>query len=58
MKCPKCGIDAMITDKKLGFEGDDDPEKQTKAFYTFTYGCRNQACSEYGKEIDKTKVYL
>lgn len=58
MRCKECGIDAMIAGKKLCFEGDESPDTGTRAFYELTYQCRNPQCPEFGKVLEKTKVYL
>lgn len=58
MKCKECGLDAIITNKKLCFEGDESPDTGTRAFYELTYQCRNPQCPEFWKVLEKAKVYL
>jgi len=58
MKCSKCGLDGIISSKKLRFEGDSDEDTQTKAFYEMTFTCRNPNCTEFQKEIGKTEVQM
>lgn len=58
MKCSKCGLDGIISSKKLRFEGDSDKDIQTKAFYDMTFTCRNPNCTEFQKEIGKMEVQI
>ncbi|MEA5058261.1 MAG: hypothetical protein VB047_12000 [Anaerotignum propionicum] len=58
MKCSNCGLDGMISAKKLRFEGDKDPNTPTKAFYDMTFTCRNPNCTEFHKEIGTLAVPL
>ena len=56
MQCKGCGLEAMIADKKLCFEGDESPDTGTRAFYELTYKCRNPQCPEFGKVLETAKV--
>lgn len=58
MECKDCGMDGFIDRKVLGFEGDESPDTETKAFYQLTYICRNRQCKSFGKNIGEEKVYL
>ncbi|MCI5678716.1 MAG: hypothetical protein MR278_01835 [Bacteroidales bacterium] len=58
MKCDKCGMEAIISDKQLGFEGDESPDTETKAYHALTYSCRNRHCENFEKEVGTEKVYL
>lgn len=58
MKCSKCGLDGIISSKKLRFEGDSDKDMQTKAFYDMTFTCRNPNCTEFQKKIGKMEVQI
>ncbi len=58
MKCSKCGLDGMISSKKLRFEGDEDPVTPTKANYDMTFTCRNPNCTAFQKEIGTLSVPL
>jgi len=56
MKCSKCGLDGIISSKKLRFQGDEKPDTATKAFYDLKFTCRNPNCTEFHKEIGTMEV--
>lgn len=51
MTCPKCKIEARISQTKHVVENDDTPEKDTKLFIEQHFTCRNPQCADFGKEI-------
>lgn len=58
MECKKCGMEAIISDKQLRFEGDESPSTETKAYYALTYRCRNRHCENFDKEVGTENVYI
>lgn len=44
MKCPNCGLEAMIREAETQVTGDSSPEEQTEVWTVLRYVCRNPAC--------------
>lgn len=58
MKCPNCQLEGYIDGKKLIFEGDTDPNIETKAFYELYFVCQNPNCSNHGTCIGSERVQI
>ena len=61
MECKDCGAELYIMDRSsLMFENDDDPEARTRAYYIFSFGCRNPKCRQHEKKavLHEKKVYI
>ena len=56
MKCPRCGVDAIISASRNKVEGDDSPERQTRLFRVLTFRCRNPQCEENGREVGTQRL--
>lgn len=56
MKCPKCGMDGMISESHNLITGDESPDEQTRLYRVLTFSCRNPQCEHCGKEIGQQKL--
>ncbi|WP_312281829.1 hypothetical protein [Oscillibacter sp.] len=56
MKCPKCGMDAIISESHNRVEGDKSPTDQTRLFRVLVFQCRNPQCKLRGTEIGRQEL--
>lgn len=56
MKCPKCGMDAIISESHNLITGDKSPDEKTRLYRVLTFSCRNPQCEQCGKEIGQQKL--
>ena len=56
MKCPKCGMDAIISEARNVAEGDHSPDTQTRIYRVLTFRCRNRQCEDCGREIGQERL--
>lgn len=56
MKCPKCGMDAIISASHNLVTGDDSPDTTTRLYRVLTFRCRNPQCESCGKDIGQQKL--
>lgn len=55
MQCPKCRLEAVISNSKYVIENDTTPDEETKLYIEQEFSCRNPQCTEYGKVIGSNK---
>lgn len=58
MVCPKCKIEARISNSKYVTEGDASPNEETKLYIVQEFTCRNPQCTGYGKVVAAKKNSL
>ncbi len=56
MKCPKCGMDAIISASHNLVTGDNSSLTTTKLYRVLTFSCRNPQCENCKKEIGQQKL--
>lgn len=55
MQCPKCRLEAVISNSKYVIENDTTPDVETKLYIEQEFSCRNPQCTEHGKVIGSNK---
>lgn len=55
MRCPECGLEAIISYSRTEVEGDKSPDTETRVFTVLEYQCRNPTCPQNGKSVGESK---
>lgn len=58
MVCPRCKIEARISNSKYVTENDTSPDKETKLYIVQEFTCRNPQCTDFGKVVIAKKNQL
>lgn len=56
MKCPKCGMEAIISASHNQVTGDNSTLTKTRLYRVLTFSCRNPQCENCKKEIGQQKL--